>query len=278
LRRFVLFLVAAALLCGCRRGFDYSGFADGTCLLPGRISLLDSRLRELLGDAHPDSSRLSAIVDSVDALVGAASGTSMTDSDALASVASGFDRIGMVPVLQPNDSDLVPSLAWERRRAGCVPLVLFWSRALASHGIQASPVFLPGHLVLSMPDGRLVETLRGGGLRARGFYDSVFRLGDRPYYAGFRSEHEGILASMLVHAGLLEWRAGNPVGAASAFEAAVRICPGLPEAEGNLGLVLEQTGRSKEALEKLDLALRGDHLAAKAAAHRARLEPEGKTR
>lgn len=202
----------------------------------------------------------------------------MTDSGVLASIASGFDRMTMTPVLQPNDSDLVPSLAWERRRAGCVPLVLYWSRALASHGIQASPVFLPGHLVLSMPDGRLVETLRGGIIRARGFYDSVFRLADRPYYVGFRTEPEGVLASMLVQAGMLEWRAGNLAGAESAFEAAARICPGLPEAEGNLGLVLEQAGRPEYALEKLDLALRGDRLAAKAAAHRAKLESEGRTR
>lgn len=278
MRGFVLLLVAVVSLCGCRQEFDYSGFADGTRPLLGRVSSLDSRLRGLLGEAHPDSSRLSAIVDSIDALVGAASGTSMTDSGALASIASGFDRIAMAPVLQPNDSDLVPSLAWERRRAGCVPLVLYWSRALASHGIQASPVFLPGHLVLSMPDGRLVETLRGGIIRARGFYDSVFRLADRPYYAGFRAESEAVLASMLVQAGMLEWRAGNLAGAESAFEAAVRICPGLPEAEGNLGLVLEQAGRPERALEKLDLALRGDRLAAKAAAHRAKLESEGRTR
>lgn len=276
--RFVLLLVAVASLCGCRSGFDYSGFADGTLPLLGRVASLDSRLRELLGEAHPDSSRLSTIVDSIDALVGPASGTSMTDSGVLASIASGFDRMTMTPVLQPNDSDLVPSLAWERRRAGCVPLVLYWSRALASHGIQASPVFLPGHLVLSMPDGRLVETLRGGIIRARGFYDSVFRLADRPYYVGFRTEPEGVLASMLVQAGMLEWRAGNLAGAESAFEAAARICPGLPEAEGNLGLVLEQAGRPEYALEKLDLALRGDRLAAKAAAHRAKLESEGRTR
>lgn len=276
--RFVLLLVAVALLCGCRSGFDYSGFADGTRPLLGRVVSLDSRLRELLGEARPDSSRLSAIVDSVDAFVRAASGTPMTDSGALASIASGFERMAMVPVPQPNDSDLVPSLAWERRRAGCVPLVMYWSRALASHGIKASPVFLPGHLVLSMPDGRLVETLRGGIVRPRGFYDSVFRLADRPYYAGFRSEPAGILASMLAHAGLLEWRAGNLRAAESAFEAAARICPGLPEAEGNLGLVLEQAGRPGEALEKLDIALRGDRLAAKAAEHRAKLGSEGRIR
>lgn len=202
----------------------------------------------------------------------------MTDSGILAAVASGFDRIGMAPISQPGDSDLVPSLAWERRRAGCVPLVLFWSRALNEHGIHAAPVLLPGHLVLSMPDGRLVETLRGGTIRAREFYDSAFRLADRPYYAGFRNEPDGVLASMLVHAGLLEWRSGNLRAAESAFETASRICPGLPEAEGNLGLVLEQAGRPKEALEKLDLALQGDRLATKAAEHRAGLRSAGGTR
>lgn len=278
MRRFVSLLVAVASLCGCRSGFDYSGFSDGTRPLPGRVASLDSRLRGLLGEAHPDSSRLSTIVDSVEALAESASGASMTDSGILAAVASGFDRIGMEAIVQPGDSDLVPSLAWERRRAGCVPLVLFWSRVLQVRGIHAVPVFLPGHLVLSMPDGRLVETLRGGTIRAREFYDSAFRLADRPYYAGFRSEPEGILASMLAHAGLLEWRAGNLRAAESAFEAAARICPGLPEAEGNLGLVLEQAGRPGEALEKLDIALRGDRLAAKAAEHRTILGAEGRTR
>jgi len=67
--RLVLLLVTAASLCGCRKEFEYSGFADGTRPLLGRVSSLDSRLRELLGEAHPDSSRLSTIVDADEILV-----------------------------------------------------------------------------------------------------------------------------------------------------------------------------------------------------------------
>jgi hypothetical protein len=62
----------------------------------------------------------------------------------------------------------------------------------------------------------------------------------------------------------MEWRIHRPRNAEEAFRAAAKICPGFPEAEGNLGLVLEERGSSAESKERLLVALQGDPLAAKA--------------
>lgn len=261
-------IIALALaLAGCKRDHVYSPYADSAAPMESRLSSLDARLRALLGDPSPDTSRLSRLLDSLGA------SASASDSDAVGFCANRLR--GIASDLRPSDSDLVPTLAWERRRAGCVPLVLFWTTLLRGRNLEAVSAFLPGHLVVALPDGRLIETLRGGIERPRAFYDSVFSLRQRPYYAGIVPDTNGVLASMLVQAGLLEWRAGDLVGAESALDAAVRICPGLPEAEGNLGLVLEQNGRSKDALERLDRALQGDSLAVGAAGHQARLRSTG---
>ncbi|MEK7391037.1 MAG: hypothetical protein AAB214_00580 [Fibrobacterota bacterium] len=248
------------LFAGCAKPTDYSAYADGNRPMLVRIASLDARLRGLLGEAHPDSTRVPRLLDSLESALEGGSPTE-NDSTLMRRISSTLAKVGMVPVLQPTDSDLVPSLAWERRRGGCVPLGLMWCHALRSRGIGAKPAFLPGHLVVADGEGRLIETLRGGIHRDIFFYDSAFRLSERPYYRALRPDSNAILAAMLVQAGLIEWRSASPASAESAFAAAVKICPGLPEAEGNLGLVQQELGRESEGAEHLRTALRGDPVA-----------------
>jgi len=253
-------ILLSILFAGCAKPTDYSAYADRNRPMLARIASLDARLRGLLGEAHPDSMRVPRMLDSLESALGPGSSTE-NDSFAVRQISSTLAKVGMVPVLQPADSDLVPSLAWERRRGGCVPLGLIWCRLLRSQGVPASPVLVPGHLVVADGQGRLIETLRGGLFRGHSFYDSVFRLSERPYYRELRPDTNAILAAMLVQAGLLEWRNARPASAESAFAEAVRICPGLPEAEGNLGLVQQELGRESEGGAHLRIALRGDPLA-----------------
>lgn len=255
-------ILGILLLGGCADQVDYSAFAEGRRPALQRIASLDARLRALMGEASPDSTALLRIVDTLRSK--SREDTSTGDSTALEAVAETLSALGVEPVLQPSDSDLVPSLAWERRRAGCVPLVLFWIEALRERGVEAAPVFLPGHLAIEARDGQRIETLRGGIIRSASFYDSAFRLEQRPYYKNLKPDPQAVVASMLVQAGLLEWRSGRTKAAVAAFRAAAKLCPGLPEAEGNLGLVLEQRGHAEEAAKHLRLALAGDPLSIKA--------------
>jgi hypothetical protein len=266
-------ILLSILLAGCAKPTDYSAYADGNRSMLARIASLDAGLRGLLGESHPDTMRVPRMLGDLDSAFGIGPSTE-NDSSIVRRISSMFSRIGMVPVLQPNDSDLVPSLAWERRRAGCVPLGLMWSHLLGSKGVKVSPVLVPGHLVLVDGDGRLIETLRGGIFRSRSFYDSAFRLSERPYYHGLRPDSNAILAAMLVQAGLLEWKKSRPTSAESAFAAAAKICPGLPEAEGNLGLIQRELGREAEGRTRLEFALRGDPLAGAAQERWSRRDPD----
>jgi len=268
-------MLCAILLGGCDGRMDYSAYSDARRPMLSRIGSLDSRLRELLGDSHPDSGRVARILDTLDARF--PSVRSVRDDRRTREVSGILTEIGMIPVPHPGDSDLVPSLAWERRRAGCVPLVFFWTHALNRLGDSTVPVFLPGHLAVSLGKDRLIEPMKMGIPRGRAFYDSAFQLRSRPFYAAFRPESGAVLASMLVQAGLLEWKDGRVENARSAFRTAVAICPGLPEAEGNLGLVSEEMGREGEAVEHLESAVQGDRLAVAAIGHLDRLRSKGKS-
>jgi len=253
-------ILLSILFAGCAKPTDYSAYADKNRPMLARIASLDARLRGLLGDARPDTLRVPRMLDSLDSALGNR-GATENDTTMVGRISSTLAKAGMVPVLQPGDSDLVPSLAWERRRGGCVPLGLMWWHLLRSRGMPAMPVLVPGHLVVATGQGRLVETLRGGIFREWSFYDSAFRLAERPYYRAMLPDSNAILAAMLVQAGLIEWRKSSLGSAESAFAAAVRICPGLPEAEGNLGLVLQESGRESEGSARVAAALRGDPLA-----------------
>jgi hypothetical protein len=260
------------LLClgGCCGKADYSAYADGRRTTLSRIASLDARLCGLMGEKHPDSTRLLRILDTL-RLKSPRSG-SATDTASKDAVARTLSEIGIEPVLHPNDSDLVPSLAWTRRNAGCVPLVLFWLECLRNSGHDAQSVLLPGHIAISMGEQQWIETLRKGILRSKPFYDSAFLLGQRPYYRNLKPDSNAVLASMLVQAGILEWRRDRTRNAESAFRAATKICPGLPEAEGNLGLVLVELDRKHDASRHLAIALKGDALAEKTALQLTRLQ------
>lgn len=170
---------------------------------------------------------------------------------------------GLAPILQPSDTDLVPSLAFERHRGGCTPLAIAWIVLGAEVGLVLEPVLLPGHMTLRDASGRFVEPLRGIE-RSASFYDSAFQLARRPAYRALAANQRGIEAALFVQGGLLAWRADRLEDALDAFRAATTLAPGLPEAEGNLGLVFESMGTKDSARAHLALAVAGDSLNASA--------------
>lgn len=221
----------------------------------------DTRLRELLG-REPFTGEPGRLLDSARKALAMVAGSEATQEARLDAVRAVLE--GIEPVLLPSDSDLVPSLAWTARRAGCVPLVWAWCRLAAVAGVELVVVPLPGHVVLATRDGRFLEPLRKGLERTRSFYDSTFRLAERPAYRDLREAPGSIQAALLVQCGLLEWEQGRLSAAQEAFSTALEWRPGLPEAQGNLGLVLEATGDRQGALRHLGLALEGDPLHEKA--------------
>lgn len=170
---------------------------------------------------------------------------------------------GIAPVLEPSDTDLVPSLAFERHRGGCTSLAIAWILLGAEVGLALEPVLLPGHMTLRDASGRFVEPLRGIE-RSASFYDSAFQLGRRPAYRELIPNPRGIEAAMCVQGGLLAWKGDRLDVALEAFRTATELAPGLPEAEGNLGLVFESLGQKDSARVHLALAVAGDSLNAAA--------------
>lgn len=223
----------------------------------GDVEHLDSLLRGELGFA-PASFALRSRLDSL------GSGLErFRDSAFERRVAAVAARLaspgGIAPVLQPSDTDLVPSLALERHRGGCTSLALAWIVLGRKAGLVLEPVLLPGHATLRDSSGRFVEPLRGGLERDSAFYDSAFQLSSRPGYV-LRAAPRGLEAAMAVQGGLLAWKAGRTRRALDAFRTARHLAPGLPEAEGNLGLVFEATGERDSALVHLGVAVAGDPL------------------
>lgn len=261
----------AILFCGCRRD-PYGELANRNLSDSARVERLDARLRELLGFA-PRSGALESSLDSAARLLRSRLPPGAGAQERAQAAAGWIDGLdGVAPVLMPDDTDLVPSLAWERRRGGCTSLAWIWCRLGARLGLDLQPVLVPGHIVLRTAEGRYLEPLRGGLERVPAFYDSVFQLARRPGYALDRPSPSAIPAAMALQCGLLEWKAGRLREARAALELATLLAPGLPEAEGDLGLVLEALGETDSARARIRRAVTGDPLNTRAAQRLAGLD------
>lgn len=270
MRAMARFALAALVLAGCTRD-PYAGLSEPAVEESSRVAALDARLRELL--EVPPGSSPSFDPDSVGRVLAASLPADATMDDRLGALSRWFStESGIRPVLRPEDLDLVPSLLASRGRGGCTSLAWAWMRMARKMGVELRPVLLPGHVALSRPDGRYLEPLRHGSERSAAFYDSAFALRDRPGYSLSKSHPAGISAALALHCGLLEWKEGNLPRAASAFELSLSLAPGLPEAEGNLGLVLESLEEEERAAFHLRRALHGDPSNHRAAGRLARLE------
>lgn len=249
-------LLSAAAMAhwGCARGGDGDAWRRSAARLEG----FDSLLRVRLG-APPCASPFALL----DTLGWALLAPGLADSSferKVAAVAAVLEAPGgLAPVLQPSDTDLAPSLAFARHRGGCTSLSLAWIVLGRRVGLTLEPVLLPGHMALRDASGRFVEPLRGIE-RTAAFYDSAFQLGRRPAYADLASHPRGLETALAVHGGLLAWKAGDRAEALDAFRTAALLVPGLPEAEGNLGLLHEALGNEDSARVHLRIAVAGDSL------------------
>lgn len=270
MRTMVPFAVSLLVIQGCSRD-PYADLSEPTVQESSRVAVLDLRLRELL--EVPLDSSPTFDPESAGRLLAATLPPGATTEDRLGVLSRWFStESGIRPILRPEDRDLVPSLVRSRGRGGCTSLAWAWMRMARAMGIELQPVLLPGHVTLRRPDGRYLEPLRHGMERSAAFYDSAFALRGRPGYSLTKAHPAGISAALALHCGLLEWRMRNLRRAASAFELSLSLAPGLPEAEGNLGLVLESLGQDERAAFHLRAALRGDPSNARAVERLARLD------
>lgn len=256
-------VVSLTMLASCGKG-GRSGERDPDSRPGTTIPALDAQLREELGFPPPKEGlevRLQRLADGLSARDWSSVGVE-DKVLAIRMVLEGSE--GMVPVLTPGDAELVPSLSLEGRRGGCVSQAVAWQFLATRVGWNLQPILLPGHVALRDDHGRWVETLRGGIERDDRFYDSAFQLARRPWYQGYAARPSVIEAAMLVQLGLLRWRHGKTRSAEEAFRQAVLLVPGMPEAEGNLGLLLAAMKVEDSARIHLDRALQGDSLNAKA--------------
>jgi regulator of sirC expression with transglutaminase-like and TPR domain len=256
---FVATLTGIVVLFGsCDRGAERSGPIDAS------IGGSDADLRRQLGFG-PSPAMWMANVDSVGRKMSSLVEGSASEEEKIAAIAAWMNSPrGIVPVDAPDDTDLVPSLAWQRRRGGCTALAWIWIRLGKALDLELRPVLLPGHVTLRTKGGRFVETLRGGLERTSTFYDSAFQLAKRPAYRLETSDSDVLEASLIVHRGLLLWKRQDMMESENCFRKASELVPGMPEAEGNLGLVLEARGDLPGAREHLAFALAGDSLNEKA--------------
>lgn len=257
----VLLTGVAVVLCSCRRGAGNHDAIDVS------VERSDAELRRLLGFGQVPAGWMES-VDSIGRRLAVVAGSSASQERKIAVISEWMNSsAGVQPQLAPNDTDLVPSLAWQRHRGGCTALAWIWMRLGKAMELELQPVLLPGHLVLRADNDRFVETLRGGLQRPRAFYDSAFSLAKRPAYRLDAQESSALEAALLVHRGLLNWKRQNLNEAEILFRRSSIMVPGLPEAEGNLGLVLLSLGRNLEAQEHLAIAVYGDSLNLKAEAN-----------
>lgn len=262
-------LVMAAHLCGCSQSRDRDHWSRSI----GKPERMDSLLRAAL-DQSPIASPFAAMDSLADSLRGIHLQDSSFERKVAAIAAALSGPGGVAPILHPSDTDLVPSLAFERHRGGCTSLALAWQILGASVGLRLEPVLLPGHMTLRDPSGRFIEPLRGIE-RTAAFYDSAFLLSRRTAYANLAPKPQGLEAALAIQGGLLAWRRDGKDEALDAFRTACSLVPGLPEAEGNLGLLHEAMGNRDSALKHLRIAITGDSLNEAARKRLERLETSG---
>lgn len=247
-----------ALVCSCRQGAGKAAAVDGS------VERSDEELRRLLGFPLARFGWMERI-DSVGRNLAKSLPSDAGEPLKIEAISGWLGSTdGVRPVEFPDDTDLVPSLAWERHRGGCTSLSWIWMRLAKAMDLDLQPVLLPGHMTLRTKEGRFVETLRGGLERSTAFYDSAFSLAKRPAYRLDAANVPVLEASLLVHRGLLLWNRQDLTNSEACFRKASELVPGMPEAEGNLGLVLEARGERVQARAHLATALAGDSLNGKA--------------
>lgn len=176
-----------------------------------------------------------------------------------------FDRLGLRSVDAGDDLGLsLPARVLRDRRGSCVGLALLLMTVADRVGVEARPVFLPGHLFVRLRSGpsswRSVELLRGGIARDDSFYTRVFQLDGRPWYRPISREPAQALAALVFNRANAHLAAGRPADALRDYRAAEERLPGFPEALGGEGAVLLSGGDRRAGREKLEKSLAGDPL------------------
>lgn len=254
------------------RADPYAFAADASLAWEERVERLErTASRRLLGQDLGEGT-LRATLDSLGRALSRRLGSPPSKVRPSDPAAFLFEDLKIEPLVQPARlDDHLPGHVLQRRQGGCVALSFLFVALGARTGTPFQLILAPGHILVGAADGRLVEPLRRGIERSPSFYREHFQLDRRPWYDLAPRGADALIAALAVDIGNAEWAQGHLDAARSAFVAAAALAPGFPEAEGNLGLVLEAIGDLDGARSHLAVALRGDSLAIRASARLAAL-------
>jgi hypothetical protein len=149
-----------------------------------------------------------------------------------------FDTLGLRSVDAGEDLGLsLPARVLRERKGSCVGLALLLMVLAERTGVEARPVFLPGHIFVRLQSGpsswRNVELLRGGIAREDSFYAEVFQLRKRPWHRLVSREPAQALAALYFNRANAQRSAGRTADALRDYREAERLLPGFPEALGS---------------------------------------------
>jgi regulator of sirC expression with transglutaminase-like and TPR domain len=176
-----------------------------------------------------------------------------------------FDSLGLMADDRNQDLALSqPTLVLRDRRGSCVGLGLVTLALAEAVGLEALPVFLPGHLFVRLraarDSWRNVELLRKGIARSDSFYRAEFRLYQRPWYKLTSATLEQALAALAFNLANAHAATGKTAWARAEYGRVAEQLPGFPDALGAEGSLLLAEGRVDEALAKLKASIAGDSL------------------
>jgi regulator of sirC expression with transglutaminase-like and TPR domain len=176
-----------------------------------------------------------------------------------------FDSLKIVSLTDdPSLSASLPSQVFITRRGSCLGLTLVYLALGHSLDLPLAPVFLPGNIFVRFHSTqyiRNVETLRRGLARTDSFYQDRFSLEKRPWYSLRDADTLKALGALVFNLGNEYRLHGDWKTAAQEFRLAEEILPGFPEALGNQGAALLESGQREAAKKKFLAALAGDSLA-----------------
>jgi len=134
-----------------------------------------------------------------------------------------------------------------RRRGSCVGLAALYLALGERLGLPLDAVLVPGHLFVRHADGRGVELLKRGREMPERWYRERYRVPDRsPLYLRRLEPRETLAVYRYNLANALRDRR-RPRGALVHYRRVVAVLPDFAEARANLGLTLQQLGRTEQA-------------------------------
>ena len=156
---------------------------------------------------------------------------------------------------------LFPSHVVREKQGSCVGMSLLYLLFAEKLGMPIYGVLAPGHMFVRYDNGKEsinIETLRTGECMSAQWYREKYSIEDTLLYSLRNLSVAEVLAVVHYNMGTIQLNDKKFSSAERSLERAVTLFPDFIEAQGNLALVYDATGKSEKALERL-LTIRNRH-------------------